>query len=146
VFEAEFVPHRGRHLLIDFNPRFYSQMAFDIARGLPLPLLAYEAACGQPMGFASRLRDGSGPTRRGKHVYCHRFLLEVLLRSQRLSGRISQGEAASWRTWYQSSRNVLTDAVADDADRLPQLVDLGMHLLAYARHPRDFVRSVVLES
>jgi hypothetical protein len=25
------------HLLIDFNPRFDNQLAFDVARGLPLP-------------------------------------------------------------------------------------------------------------
>ena len=35
VFEAEFVVAGDRRLLIDFNPRFYSQMGFEVARGLP---------------------------------------------------------------------------------------------------------------
>ena len=42
-FEVEFIRAGGRQLLIDFNPRFYSQMGFDIARGMPLPLFVYEA-------------------------------------------------------------------------------------------------------
>jgi NAD(P)-dependent dehydrogenase (short-subunit alcohol dehydrogenase family) len=33
--------------LIDVNPRFYSQMGFDIARGLPLPMLVWHAARGE---------------------------------------------------------------------------------------------------
>ena len=47
VFEAEFAEHGGRLLLIDFNPRYFGQMGFDIARGMPLPWLAHLGATGR---------------------------------------------------------------------------------------------------
>ena len=46
VFEAEFIRLGDERLLIDFNPRFFGQMGFDVARGLPIVGLAYEAALG----------------------------------------------------------------------------------------------------
>jgi hypothetical protein len=53
----EFIRAGGKQLLIDFNPRFYSQMGFDIARGSPLPLLVYEAACGHEAQLAEVSRE-----------------------------------------------------------------------------------------
>jgi D-aspartate ligase len=48
VFEAEFVVAGDRRLLIDFNPRFYSHMGFEVARGLQLPLLVWRASRARP--------------------------------------------------------------------------------------------------
>lgn len=39
VFEVEFVRADGGHHLIDFNPRYYGQVQFEISRGLSLPQL-----------------------------------------------------------------------------------------------------------
>ena len=47
VFEIEFLRLNDRWAVIDFNPRFYHQMGFDIARGLALPFWAYLGACGR---------------------------------------------------------------------------------------------------
>ena len=47
VFEIEFVAFDGAWRLIDFNPRFFHQMALDIRSGAPLPLFAYLDACGE---------------------------------------------------------------------------------------------------
>src|SRR5262249_39724065 len=44
VFELEFILAEGKAMLIDFNGRFYHQIAFDVARGMELPALAYAAA------------------------------------------------------------------------------------------------------
>ena len=46
ALELEFI--RGDHefMLIDFNGRFYGQLAYDIGRGMDLPRLAYKAATG----------------------------------------------------------------------------------------------------
>ncbi len=52
VFEVEFIRDGDRWAAIDFNPRFYNQMALDIARGLPLARLCYYDA----IGDAQRLR------------------------------------------------------------------------------------------
>lgn len=46
VFDAEFIEHGERKLLIDINPRFYNHMSFETDRGLHLPWLAYLAATG----------------------------------------------------------------------------------------------------
>ncbi|HET9452105.1 MAG TPA: carbamoyl-phosphate synthase, partial [Aggregicoccus sp.] len=89
VFEAEFIRAGGRSLLIDFNPRFYSQMAFDEDRGLSLAQLVHAAACGdgarvQALAEAARTWKAGG-----RHAYRHGFVLEVTLRAQGLSGRFS---------------------------------------------------------
>ncbi len=53
IFEIEFIRFDGRWVAIDFNPRFYNQMAMDIRRGMPLPLLA----CLDASGDMSSLRE-----------------------------------------------------------------------------------------
>jgi hypothetical protein len=46
VFEAEFVNAGCGMSLIDFNPRIFNQVGFDVARGLPSPYFAYLLAIG----------------------------------------------------------------------------------------------------
>ena len=41
--------------MVDFNPRYYGQMAFEIARGLNLPKLAYLDATGNLQGFEKEM-------------------------------------------------------------------------------------------
>ena len=64
IFEIEMIESDGRFLLIDFNPRPYSQMAFEIARGVPLPYLAYLDATGRTRRARARRcsprRGGAG--------------------------------------------------------------------------------------
>ena len=81
VFEAEFIGGPADRRLIDFNPRFFGQMGFDIVRGLPSPLLVYLAAIGddarlEPKPARARLaigrsdalrqQDGAGVDPRGR--------------------------------------------------------------------------------
>ncbi|MGZ9112028.1 MAG: carboxylate--amine ligase [Rhodoplanes sp.] len=142
VFEAEFVVTGERRLLIDFNPRFYSQMGFEVARGLQLPLLVWQAAGGEGRAVngnpAQRQRDG--------HIYCHKRMLDLMLALQRLSGRMSRAEVKSWRSWYRraSRAGTATDAVRDPDDRRPALVDGARWIADFARHPRSFVNGFVL--
>lgn len=141
VFEAEFIPADGRHLLIDFNPRFYSQMAFEIERGLPLAALAYDAAVGEPLltaAMATRELDRSV-----SRAYTHGLVFVLLLAAQRLSGRMSAGEAAAWRAWRRSHRGRLTDAVLDRGDPFPFVGEVAARLWGYASHPAVSVRSMV---
>lgn len=145
TFEVEFIRAGGKQLMIDFNPRFFSQMGFDIARGMPLPLFVYEAASGDEASLASVVREALEWSASGQHVYCHRGILELLLRAQGLSGRLSKSEVRYWREWYASHRERAVDAVMDRRDWLPVVVDVAMHLTSYARHPRGFVRSMVLD-
>ena len=147
VFEVEFIDgldDAKRKLLIDFNPRFYSQLAFDIDRGMDLPLLAYCDAVGVGAGVDSVLAAARGPSSAAR-VYCHRFILEVMLRAQRLSGRMSLDEATRWRGWLRQHATNVSDAVADREDVVPWGIDVLAHVSEYARHPRAFVRAMVLD-
>jgi predicted ATP-grasp superfamily ATP-dependent carboligase len=146
AFESEFIVDGDRRLLIDFNPRFYSQMGFDIARGLSLPLLVLHSARGdrkRVMEELARAREWQ-PT--GTEIYCHKTMLDLVLGVQGLSGQMTRDEVLRWRAWHASARQrkTVTDAVRDPDDRLPAVVDAAQWVRHFARHPRSFVRSFVL--
>ncbi len=144
-FEAELIADGDRRLLIDFNPRFYSQMGFEIARGLRLPLLVWHAARGDDARLEEELARARGWRPRGSEVYCHKAMLDLVLALQGLSGRMSPGDVERWRRWYALHRTGVTDAVHDPDDRLPTVVDAAQWVQHFARHPRSFVRSFVLD-
>jgi D-aspartate ligase len=143
VFEAEFVRVPGRDVLIDFNPRFYNQMGFDIARGLALPLLAYHDALQDGAAFDRVCAAISEPAASGK-VFVHESAFKLMVRSQRLSGALSQAEAEHWLSWYAANADNRVDAVVDEEDIWPGRVDVLRRLRHHVRHPRQFVRSVLL--
>jgi predicted ATP-grasp superfamily ATP-dependent carboligase len=143
VFEAEFVRVPGRDVLIDFNPRFYNQMGFDVARGLPLPLLSYHDALRDHATFDRVCASTSKPAVSGK-VFVHESVFKLMVRSQRLSGALSQGEAEHWLRWYAANADSRVDAVVDAEDAWPGRVDVLRRLRHHVRHPRQFVRSVLL--
>jgi predicted ATP-grasp superfamily ATP-dependent carboligase len=140
VFEFEFIRVGERTLLIDANPRFYSQMGFDIDRGMPLPLYVYAAALGEARPEMNA--PEAAPRRR---VYIHRLNLELTLWLQSLSGRVAPAERERWQRWCEERLPAATDAVIDPDDLLPAAADLVRTLGAYARHPRSFVRTLVFD-
>jgi len=145
VFEAEFINADQTPLLIDFNPRFYNQMAFDIVRGLPLPLLAYYDA----LGDETRLREAIAVAARSSdqpigRVYVDLISLRILLIGQGLSGAMSPAEKKRWTEWYRQHRDRCTYAVIDREDRAPFWLAGFQTGMRYARHPRNFIRSMVL--
>ena len=144
VFEAEFIQDRGgAHQLIDFNPRFYGQMAFDVARELPQPLLAYEHALGRPESVARLVAAARSRTGPRDVIYCRRFELELMVALRRLFGSMSREEAARWRGWLSQHEARLVDAVQAPHDRRPGVVE-ALHLLeGFVRHPRSFVRRLL---
>jgi predicted ATP-grasp superfamily ATP-dependent carboligase len=144
VFEAEFIRTSHGNLLIDFNPRFYNQMAFDIDRGLPLAELAYYEAIGDDARVHSLIAQSVGKNSNPARVYSHRFLLEVTLGLQGLSGALSKNEVKHWRNWIREHRGRTTDAVFDVSDLAPSILDTVQHLYGYARHPRATIRNLLL--
>jgi predicted ATP-grasp superfamily ATP-dependent carboligase len=143
VFEAEFIQTAGRSVLIDFNPRFYNQMAFDIARGVPLPLLAYYDALGDRRRFNALRRAAMMSTLPGR-VFIDFLSMQVMLSAQRLSGVATREESQQWASWQEAHRGRCTYAVRDPGDRLP-LWFAGMQIaLRCLRHPRAFVRAILL--
>jgi D-aspartate ligase len=144
VFEVEFIRAGGRYLLIDFNPRFYGQMGFDIGRNFPVPLLAYNAALGNQealkhLSTSAQSAEGTDP----EIVYCHRIELELFLRAQRLSGGLTSAEVRYWRRW---SRGRAIDAVIDSDDWKPVAAEAIRNVLENGRHPRVFLRTMMAKS
>jgi len=145
VFEVEFIEQDERALLLDFNPRFYGEMGFDMARGVSLPLFAYLAAIGRREELRRAIEKARIQPDVPTQAYCHRFMLEVGLWAQQLSGTLSRSEVSQWRNWLSERRGNLVDAVHDPQDRFPGLVEVASHVYAYARHPRAFMHQVVLD-
>jgi predicted ATP-grasp superfamily ATP-dependent carboligase len=146
VFEVEFVPSGGRLAMIDFNPRFYGQMAFENARELPLAWLSWLGACGEERLLSEEL-DRAAAWREGRGlVYCNRFFLRSMLRLQRLTGRIGPAESRRWLDWLQErrARGLAVDSVDQPGDPGPYRAGVLQELFEAARHPRSFLRSVAL--
>ena len=143
AFEVEFIRVGDKHLLIDFNPRFYGQMGFDIARDFPVPMFAYAAALGDREMMTRLSRERSPASDTGQRVYCHRMELEVFLRAQRLAGGLTAQETRYWRQWARGRR---VDAVIDPQDRLPIAAEVIRHVLEHLRHPRVFLRTMMAKS
>jgi predicted ATP-grasp superfamily ATP-dependent carboligase len=143
VFEAEFVRSGERDVLIDFNPRFYNQMGFDVARGLPLPLLAYGEALRGSRSDLPSCNEVSADVRSGK-VFVYTSAFKVMIASQRLSGALSAEEAETWLNWLGDNRDNRVDAVADPDDVWPGRLDTLRMVHHHLRHPRAFLRSIVL--
>lgn len=143
VFEAEFVKQDDRSVLIDFNPRFYNQMGFDVARGLPLPLLAYFGALQREQEPGSYGQAVSAQDLTGK-VFTYGSAFKVMVTSQRLSGALSTEDAERWLAWYEAHEGRRVDAVSDPDDLWPGRIDLVQMVQRHMRHPRDFLRSIVL--
>lgn len=144
TFEAEFIAAGERRLLIDFNPRFYSQMAFDHARGLNHALLAWAGARGDSAEVAKLMREARAWHAQGDEAYCHRGLLELVMKLQRASGRMTRPQVVHWREWLGQHRAHLVDAIWSGEDPMPTLVDSAHWVEHMVRHPRSFVRQYVL--
>ena len=144
TFEAEFIADGDRRLLIDFNPRYYSQMAFDVARGMDLPMLVWHAARGDRHALDEERGRARAWVPAGGEIYAHQRMLDMILALQGLSGRMSSSEVRHWRGWYRDQRVTATDAVHDRDDPTPAIVDAALWVGAFARHPRSFIRNFVM--
>lgn len=143
IFNVEFLVSDGERFLIDFNPRMYNQLAFDVARGLPLPWLAYLAATGRRAELQAELelaRRWEGPPR----IFCNWFGTVLQLNAQVLAGAIPPAERARWHAWYRAHRAGAIDPVADLGDWRPLALDVAHRLADSVRHARHFVRQLRL--
>ena len=146
LFQIEFVCVGEDRLLIDFNPRFYNQLAFDVARGLELPMFVYHEALVNEAEVAALVRRSHRSSSTSAKVFCNRLGLELVVSLQRLSGRMPTAEADAWRAWYNKHRGNVIDSTTDREDPIPSLGDLALQIHDCVRHPRSFVRKVVLNS
>jgi predicted ATP-grasp superfamily ATP-dependent carboligase len=138
AFELEFVATQGRMLLIDFNGRFYNQLAFDVARGMDLPRLVYAGATGateelERLISEPPLRDKEQPL-----VFCNGFGLSLSVAAQQLFRKMSREEATYWREWRKTHDGRVVDAIHDSDDPLPAVFDIASRVGQYMRYPRRF--------
>jgi D-aspartate ligase len=147
VFEVEFIHRDGKDLLIDFNPRFYGQMAFDIARGLPVPLMAYYAALGDRRTLKQLAEAAERQTNEKTiAVHCNRIDFEIMLLAQRLSGGLSAADVKFWRDWYAEHRGRIVHPILDKDDWKPFATEITRQFLEHVRHPRAFLKSTMMKA
>jgi D-aspartate ligase len=148
AFESEFVhiASTGQHLLIDFNPRFYGQMAFEVARGMPLPAFVYRAAHGLSGDALRRAVEHLADSEDETYHFSNRWVLRLVMLTQSLSGRLSTEERQALHTILHDPSSRYVDAVSDDGDTGPFMADVLLNLKHFARHPRDFYRKFFLDA
>lgn len=141
TFEAEFVEHRGHKLLIDFNPRYFGQLSFDIARGMPLPWMAHLCATGnetQAAQVASAETAADAPT-----YYADSDALKWHLATGVLMGTLSRAERLQWRAWLASRPESFADAIRVAGDPAPSTAATADRVFKAFRHPIAFWRSTL---
>jgi len=145
VFQIEFLVAGDRKLLIDFNPRYYHYMGFDMARGIPLPWLAQLGASGDEVALANAIEQASANLHQGTSTFSYRIQLRELLWAQRLTGTMSAKDFNYWRSWYKMHQPHMIDAVADSDDPRPERATLIAKIQSHLRHPRAFIRNIALD-
>jgi D-aspartate ligase len=122
VFEVEFLMFNGSWLAIDFNPRFFHQLAMDIRRGMPLPLLAYLDAAGEVDALRAATTEALKADANHDTVFCDRFLLSAILLARTLTAQMSRDDRRYWRSWRTRHAPCTVDAAADGRDTKPGIV------------------------
>ena len=148
AFESEFVPiaANGRYMLIDFNPRFYGQMGFEVARGMLLPVLVYCAAHGLAGDALRRAVDDLAAPAEETYHFSNRWVLQLVMLTQFLSGRLSSQERQALRSILDDHRSRYVDAVKAEGDAGPFMADVLLNLQDFVLHPRAFYRKFFLDA
>jgi len=142
AFELEFVVVQERMLLIDFNGRFYNQLAFDIARGMDLPGLVYAGATGATGELERLVSQAALRDKELSLAFCNGFSLSLSVAAQQIFKR---EEAARWREWRRTYEGRVVDAIHDSDDPLPTVVDAASRVGQYMRYPRKFLAEITFK-
>jgi D-aspartate ligase len=137
VFEAEFVVTDDGMQLIDFNPRFFGQLGFDVARGLPSPYLVYLAATGELASLQEEVRLAQAWRPNGPMVFQHSAMIAWTRAAERLVGRLPAAVPGE----TDSAATVVVDAAACGGDRVPALADSVHQFWSALYHPRSTLRA-----
>jgi predicted ATP-grasp superfamily ATP-dependent carboligase len=140
VFEAEFLHAADELQLIDVNPRFYGQMAFDEARGLPQARLAFAYAQDDTPGLMQLKTDLTMPRGQCPTAFSNRLALEFRLTAQRFSGRSVEPPTDHWRAWLRKTQPHRADAIHAETDPLPGIAATMTALMNWTVHPRSSYR------
>lgn len=136
AFEAEFVQSGTEALLIDFNPRFFGQMGFDVARGLPAPFLVYLAAIGDIARLKSEVATAAQWRRNGAIRYANQTALHWTRAAERVVGHPPD----AWANGASHGIRQL-DASVDPDDWLPGVLDGVQQVGSAMLHLRATLRA-----
>jgi predicted ATP-grasp superfamily ATP-dependent carboligase len=140
LFEVEFLRFEGYWVVIDFNPRMFSQIGLDIRRGMPLPLLA----CLDAVNDTDTLREEvakAQAVRDEQAVFCDRFTLRAILLAKVLTARISIQELSTWRGWMKQHAAHAVDFAADGDDPRPGVVHVLSEVYLGLKSIARFIRT-----
>lgn len=136
VFEAEFIVDGNQLLLMDFNPRFYGQMAFELARKLPLDQLVL-AYANNDFEYGKTIQQQDQTWDHNKvYRFSNRWRLWLILTTQAIAGRFSWAERRRWLTWANQA-GVGCDPVYTDDDPNPRRADIQSMVESWIKHPRS---------
>jgi D-aspartate ligase len=105
VFELEFIWDGARWAAIDFNPRFFNQMA------LPLARLCYFDAIGMADRLAALVEQAQAASPEDRLCVRDGFTMALILTFRSLTGRISREDRLRWRQWNRSHRAGMKDLI-----------------------------------
>lgn len=145
VFQIEFLTVADRKLLIDFNPRYYHYLAYDMARGIPFPWLAQLGACGEEKALAEAIDHAQQHLVRDNLTFTFRLQLRELLWAQRITGTMTSQDFKHWRRWYRINKHHMIDAIANSDDRRPEFAMFIYKIIKNLKHPRGFLRTIALD-
>jgi predicted ATP-grasp superfamily ATP-dependent carboligase len=145
AFELEFIVAQGRMLLIDFNGRFYNQLAFDIARGMDLPGMVYAGATGATQDLERLVSQVPMRDKEQHLVFCNGFSLSLSVATQQIFKKMSKEEAAHWLEWRKTNKGRVVDAIHDSDDPLPAVFDIASRVGQYIRYPQKFLKDMAFQ-
>lgn len=122
IFEIEFLRFNGAWVAIDFNPRFFHQLAMDVHRGMPLPLLACLDAAGEVNALRGATAEAQKADVNRHTVFCDRFLLGAILLARTWTAQISRKDRLYWQSWRRRNASCTVDAAADAIDPMPGVI------------------------
>ncbi|WP_456705189.1 ATP-grasp domain-containing protein [Bradyrhizobium sp. USDA 4449] len=140
VFEAEFIRFNERWAMIDFNPRFYNQLGFDIQRGMPLPLLAFLDASGQADALSEAVAKAQVEHKLAL-VFSDRFTLNSILLAQGIASGAPHADRQRWWAWSRQHATHCVDIAIDKSDPLPAIVHALSEIYLGVRALPRFVRA-----
>jgi D-aspartate ligase len=140
AFEVEFIhlAAENRFLLIDFNTRFYGQMGFEIARGLPVPRLCYLAAVGDSAGLRQLAVEAQAFDGQARWCFRNAWMLKLFVTTHWLGGNLTRRERREWLDWARNSP--CDDPVFAADDPAPARIFRRQTLNELLRHPRSTLR------
>lgn len=146
VFEIEFIRRGDQYLLIDFNPRYYGQMEFEIRRSLSAPMLLLEHARLIPTrNDVVSIRKRVYASNEGDYRYSTNWLFYLTLFCSWLGLNLSSSELKKWFHWKNRAYKYF-DAVFCRDDIKPFIYHLVTSIAKYVRHPRMAFRNLFLET